>query len=74
MLDILNAVEQTAVATITAIKTALMNYKRIRTGYKFYSQHLIHNCSRIPTQKSNYYINRALHPILTGPAMGGEGV
>ncbi len=24
--------------------------------------------------RTNYYINLALHPILTGPAMGGEGV
>lgn len=105
---ILDAVEQTAGATIAAIKTALMGYKhRICSGYKFYSQDLINNLfthpytkiefierdlkvSHLPATKyldglsaggfvekrkvdrTNYYINLALHPILTGPAMGGE--
>lgn len=110
VLYILDAVEQTAgetIATITAIKTALMDYKhRIRADYKFYSQDLINNLfthpytkiefierdlkvSRLTATKyldalstggflekrkigrTNYYINLALYPILTGPAMGG---
>ncbi len=110
VLYILDVVEQTAgetIATITAIKAALMDYKhRIRAGYKFYSQDLINNLfthpytkiefiecdlkvSRLTATKyldalnaggfvekrkvgrTNYYINLALYPILTGPAMGG---
>ena len=112
VLYILDAVEQTAgetIATIAAIKTALMDYKhRIRAEYKFYSQDLINNLfthpytkiefierdlkvSRLTATKyldalsaggfvekrkvgrTNYYINLALTPILTGPAMGGGG-
>ena len=112
VLYILDAVEQTAgetIATIAAIKTALMDYKhRIRAEYKFYSQDLINNIfthpytkiefierdlkvSRLTATKyldalsaggfvekrkvgrTNYYINLALTPILTGPAMGGGG-
>ena len=112
VLYILDAVEQTAgetIATIAAIKTALMDYKHlIRAEYKFYSQDLINNLfthpytkiefierdlkvSRLTATKyldalsaggfvekrkvgrTNYYINLALTPILTGPAMGGGG-
>lgn len=51
----LGAVERTAtdgIATIQAIKAALMDYKhRIRTGYKFYSQDLINNLFSHPYTK-----------------------
>ncbi len=102
---LLEAVEETAreaIGTISAIRTALFDYKhRIRAGYRFYSQDLINNLfthpytkiqfveqdlgvSRLTATKyldalakggfvrkrrvgrSNYYINLALHRILTG--------
>ena len=54
----LGAVEQTAIdgiATIQAIKAALMDYKhRIRDGYKFYSQDLINNLFSHPYTKIEF--------------------
>jgi Fic family protein len=55
VLYILTAVEATAgqsIATIRAIKDALMDYKhRIRSGFKFYSQDLINNLFTHPYTK-----------------------
>lgn len=54
----LGAVEATAIdgiATIRAIKAALMDYKhRIRAGYKFYSQDLINNLFSHPYTKIEF--------------------
>ncbi len=54
----LTAVEETArqtMATITDIRTALMDYKhRIRAGYKFYSQDLINNLFMHPYTKIEF--------------------
>ncbi|MDP1653304.1 MAG: Fic family protein [Rhodocyclaceae bacterium] len=54
----LDAVEQTAVQTITtihAIKAALFDYKhRIRAGFKFYSQDLINNLFTHPYTKIEF--------------------
>jgi Fic family protein len=54
----LGAVESTAIdgiATIQAIKAALMDYKhRIRAGYKFYSQDLINNLFSHPHTKIEF--------------------
>jgi Fic family protein len=58
VLYMLDAVEQTAVqtiATIQAIKAALLDYKhRIRAGYKFYSQDLINNLFMHPYTKIEF--------------------
>ncbi len=58
VLYMLTAVEETAhqtIATVDAIKTALMDYKhRIRAGYKFYSQDLINNLFRHPYTKIEF--------------------
>jgi len=58
VLYMLEAVEQTAVqtiATIQAIKAALLDYKhRIRTDYKFYSQDLINNLFTHPYTKIDF--------------------
>jgi Fic family protein len=58
VLYMLGAVERTArdgMATIQAIKTALMDYKhRIRDGYKFYSQDLINNLFSHPYTKIEF--------------------
>lgn len=58
VLYLLDAVEQTAGQTITtvqAIKTALFDYKRrIRAGYKFYSQDLINNLFMHPYTKIEF--------------------
>jgi Fic family protein len=58
VLYMLEAVEQTAVqtiATIQAIKTALLDYKhRIRADYKFYSQDLINNLFTHPYTKIDF--------------------
>jgi len=55
---LLGAVERTAkdgIATIQAIKAALMDYKhRIRDGYKFYSQDLINNLFSHPYTKIEF--------------------
>jgi Fic family protein len=61
---ILEAVEQTAkqtIATIQAIKHALLDYKqRIRADYKFYSQDLINNLFTHPYTKIEF-IQHDLH-------------
>ncbi len=58
VLYMLDAVEQTAVqaiATIEAIKTAVLDYKhRIRADYKFYSQDLINNLFTHPYTKVEF--------------------
>lgn len=58
VLYMLAAVEQTAregIATIGAIKLALMDYKhRIRAGYRFYSQDLINNLFTHPYTKIQF--------------------
>ena len=58
VLYILTAVEATAgqsIATIRAIKTALMDYKhRIRSEFKFYSQDLINNLFTHPYTKIEF--------------------
>jgi Fic family protein len=58
VLYMLDAVEQTAVqtvATVQAIKAALLDYKhRIRAGYKFYSQDLINNLFMHPYTKIEF--------------------
>ncbi len=58
VLYMLEVVEQTAVqaiATIQAIKTALLDYKhRIRAEYKFYSQDLINNLFTHPYTKIEF--------------------
>ena len=58
VLYMLEAVEQTAVqtiATIQAIKAALLDYKhRIRADYKFYSQDLINNLFTHPYTKIDF--------------------
>ncbi|TAN67211.1 MAG: Fic family protein [Methylobacter sp.] len=58
VLYMLEAIEQTAVqaiATIQAIKTALLDYKhRIRAEYKFYSQDLINNLFTHPYTKIEF--------------------
>ena len=58
VLYMLQAVEQTAVQTITtihAIKTALFDYKhRIRAEFKFYSQDLINNLFNHPYTKIEF--------------------
>ncbi len=58
VLYMLDAVEQTAVqaiATIQAIKSALLDYKhRIRASYKFYSQDLINNLFMHPYTKIEF--------------------
>jgi Fic family protein len=58
VLYMLEAVEQTAVqtiATIQAIKVALLDYKhRIRADYKFYSQDLINNLFTHPYTKIDF--------------------
>jgi Fic family protein len=58
VLYILTAVEATAgqsIATIQAIKAALMDYKhRIRAGFKFYSQDLINNLFTHPYTKIEF--------------------
>jgi Fic family protein len=55
---VLGAVQSTAIdgiATIRAIKAALMDYKhRIRAGYKFYSQDLINNLFSHPYTKIEF--------------------
>lgn len=58
VLYMLEAVEQTAlqtIATVQAIKTALLDYKhRIRAEYKFYSQDLINNLFTHPYTKIDF--------------------
>jgi Fic family protein len=58
VLYMLEAVEQTArqtIATINAIKAALLDYKhRIRAGHKFYSQDLINNLFTHPYTKIEF--------------------
>ena len=58
VLYMLEAVEQTAtqtIATIQAIKAALLDYKhRIRAGHKFYSQDLINNLFTHPYTKIEF--------------------
>jgi Fic family protein len=58
VLYLLEAVEQTAgqtIVTVQAIKTALFDYKRrIRAGYKFYSQDLINNLFMHPYTKIEF--------------------
>ncbi|MDB5855936.1 MAG: Adenosine monophosphate-protein transferase SoFic [Herminiimonas sp.] len=58
VLYMLGAVEQTAVqtiATIRAMRTALMDYKqRIRAGFKFYNQDLINNLFTHPYTKIEF--------------------
>jgi Fic family protein len=58
VLYILTAVEHTAreaIATIRAIRTALLDYKhRIRAGYRFYSQDLINNLFTHPYTKIQF--------------------
>jgi Fic family protein len=58
VLYMLDVVEHTAIdgiATIKAIKAALMDYKhRIRDGYKFYSQDLINNLFSHPYTKIEF--------------------
>jgi Fic family protein len=58
VLYMLEAVEQTArqtIATINAIKVALLDYKhRIRAGHKFYSQDLINNLFTHPYTKIEF--------------------
>jgi Fic family protein len=58
VLYMLTAVEETAregIATVTAIKTALLDYKRrIREKYKFYSQDLINNLFSHPYTKIQF--------------------
>ncbi|MGJ0492250.1 Fic family protein [Methylobacter sp.] len=58
VLYMLDAVEQTAmqtIATIQAIKAALLDYKhRIPAGYKFYSQDLINNLFMHPYTKIEF--------------------
>lgn len=58
VLYLLTAVERTAtegIATITAIKTLLMETKhRIRAGYRFYSQDLINNLFSYPYTKIDF--------------------
>lgn len=58
VLYLLDAVEHTAgqtIATIHAIKAALLDYKqRIRAGYKFYSQDLINNLFMHPYTKIEF--------------------
>lgn len=58
VLYMLTAVEKTAhqtIATVDAIKNALMDYKhRIRAGHKFYSQDLINNLFRHPYTKIEF--------------------
>ena len=58
VLYLLEAVEETAgqtITTITAIKSALFDYKhRIRAGFKFYSQDLINNLFMHPYTKIEF--------------------
>lgn len=58
VLYILSGVEQTAregIATVAAIRTALMDYKqRIRADYRFYSQDLINNLFTHPYTKIQF--------------------
>jgi len=55
MLDAVESIAKDGIASIQAIKAALMDYKhRIRDGYKFYSQDLINNLFSHPYTKIEF--------------------